>query len=198
MKIFFETAPLYPAARVVDMIHARELGQPGCYAWFFGADALRQLAGTIQELPPLHLERCCSRGDLVLLYIGTSSAKGLAAGCEKPRSLRSRLKNHLLGTAARSTLRRSLGLLLGQHLRPYKTKFRLDDEDALSRWMQANAHVCFAETDDPDVLESSVLAKTAFFFPLNLRDNAVLASGNHTPEKKWLLALLQLRRISQK
>ena len=76
-----------------------------------------------------------------VIYVGKSS-----------KSLRTRDYNqHFKGTAGNSTLRKSIGCLLGYQLIPRdanaplngKTKFNEDDEKALSKWMENNLLVFF-------------------------------------------------------
>lgn len=201
-KQFFKTSSVYSVSRITEMLKGSELKQAGCYAWFFRLEAIKQLGGIVDNLP---LEKCYVRGSLVLLYIGTSSSKGIKEGVE-PRCLKSRLKKHLGKNASCSTLRLSLGLLLGQNLKKRRSRFRLEDEDDLNSWLCDNAFVCFVEDSDPIELESAIL-KHLIFYPLNIKDNPFtsckskdcppISCGNFEEEKKWLQALSGLRKTKK-
>jgi len=74
---------------------------PGVYAWFF-----KDIPGNAV------VDGCVTKGPLTLLYVGISPDK-----IGKPNSrqnLRRRITTHLQGNAEGSTLRRSLGVLVGR------------------------------------------------------------------------------------
>src|SRR4051812_41306754 len=80
--------------------------RPGVYACYF-------------DEPPPHVDITeCHRGrNLILLYVGISPKAPPANGRAASRStLRQRLRTHYAGNAAGSTLRRTLGCLLGEKL----------------------------------------------------------------------------------
>lgn len=94
------------------------------------------------------------------------------------KSLRNRdYKQHFIGNnAGSSTLRKSLGVLFGYKLIPRdkdpntgKTKYRLEDEIELSKWMKSNLIMCFLPTADYKKIEIKLI--THFNPPLNLKDN---------------------------
>jgi len=93
-------------------------------------------------------------------------------------SLRTRdYKQHFKGNnAGRSTLRKSLGVLVGWKLIPRdkdpntgKTKFRIEDEIKLSEWMHTNLIMYFLPTSDFNRTEIELIKY--FNPPLNLKDN---------------------------
>lgn len=94
------------------------------------------------------------------------------------KSLRNRdYKQHFIGNnAGSSTLRKSLGVLFGYKLIPRdkdpntgKTKYRLEDEIELSKWMKSNLIMYFLPTTDYKKIEIKLI--THFNPPLNLKDN---------------------------
>lgn len=102
-----------------------------------------------------------------VLYTGISSD-----------SLRSRdFKNHFHGNAGRSTLRKSIGSLMGFKKIPRdannpwngKTKFNENDEMRLTNWMTKNLLLMYLPTTDYETLEIRLIA--ALNPPLNIKDN---------------------------
>ncbi|MFD1272488.1 GIY-YIG nuclease family protein [Streptomyces kaempferi] len=97
-----------------------------------------------------------------LLYVGIA-----------PR-LRKRVRYHYRGNAAGSTLRLTLGCLLGIELRRVgksgtRMTFGKAGEAALSQWMAENARVCWIEHDEPWTMESEFISRLDL--PLNLDQN---------------------------
>lgn len=93
-------------------------------------------------------------------------------------SLRTRdFKQHFKGNnAGRSTLRKSLGVLLGYKQIPRdrdittgKTKFDIDNELRLSTWMRDSLVMFFLPTANFHIIEKALI--THFNPPLNLKDN---------------------------
>ena len=92
---------------------AEVLGRPspapavaGTYAWYF-----KQLPAAIDATS------CVSWAGLTLLYVGISPKAPPTDGKRPSRStLRQRLRTHYAGNAEGSTLRRTLGCLLGEEL----------------------------------------------------------------------------------
>lgn len=139
---------------------------PGVYGWYF------------KELPyPIDTRGCVVRGDLTLLYVGISPKAPPRNGRAGSReTLRSRIRYHYRGNAAGSTLRLTLGCLLGDRLglqlRRVGSGTRLtfaDGEHALSAWMADNAYVTWLETPKPWAAEHELIA--AVDLPLNLDQN---------------------------
>ncbi|WP_247615607.1 GIY-YIG nuclease family protein [Streptomyces tagetis] len=89
------------------------------------------------------------------------------------QNLRKRVRYHYRGNAAGSTLRLTLGCLLGLELRRVGSGKRMTfgkaGETALGQWMADNARVCWVERDDPWVLESQLISRLDL--PLNLDQN---------------------------
>ncbi|MEZ7154426.1 GIY-YIG nuclease family protein [Streptomyces sp. MAD19A] len=75
------------------------------------------------------------------------------------QNLRKRVRYHYRGNAAGSTLRLTLGCLLGMELRRVGSGKRMTfgkaGEATLSQWMADNARVCWIERSEPWDLESA-------------------------------------------
>ncbi|QKW62574.1 hypothetical protein HUT15_19730 [Streptomyces sp. NA03103] len=125
----------------------------GVYGWHF-------------EQPP-HTDLDAER----LLYIGI--APRYMANRTSTQNLRKRVRYHYRGNAAGSTLRLTLGCLLGMELRRVGSGKRMTfgkaGEAALSQWMADNARVCWIERSEPWDLESQLIAQLDL--PLNLDQN---------------------------
>lgn len=131
----------------------------GVYAWYF--------RDTPDGVPT---DDCHQYAGLTLLYIGIAPSSSTSSS-----TLHRRLRQHLRGNASGSTLRRSLGCLLAQHLQislqPVGKK-RLTfaaGEDILSAWMEKNAFVTWIEHPFPWELEADLITKLSP--PLNLEHN---------------------------
>ncbi|MFD3626325.1 GIY-YIG nuclease family protein [Streptomyces sp. NPDC058698] len=89
------------------------------------------------------------------------------------QNLRKRVHYHYLGNAAGSTLRLTLGCLLGLELRRVGSGKRMTfgkaGEATLSQWMADNARVCWIEQSEPWDLESRLISQLDL--PLNLDQN---------------------------
>jgi hypothetical protein len=131
---------------------------PGIYGWYF-----RALPGDIEA------SRCIEVQGRRLLYVGIAPR---APGHSKA-TLRSRLRNHYRGNAEGSTLRLTLGCLLGLELRRVGggtvMTFGPSEMD-LSSWMGDNAFVTWIEDPQPWHLESVLIR--SLDLPLNLDQNA--------------------------
>ena len=133
----------------------------GVYAWFF------------HSIPPgVPTNRCVRRDGSVLLYVGISPARE-ASGA----NLHTRIRNHFLGNAEGSTLRRTLGCLLCKRLRltlrrvGSGKRMTFDPrEPALTAWMKKHLRVTWILTTRPRLLEKRFFA--ALTLPLNLEGNA--------------------------
>jgi hypothetical protein len=140
--------------------------QPGVYAWYFQR--------TPGKCPPAD---CLKTGDALLLYVGISPKRPPSNGAPKSRqTLRHRIRYHLRGNAAGSTLRLTLGCLLqdelGISLRRVGSGERFsfaDGEQRISDWMDANALVCWVATESPWELEEELISTLSL--PLNLDQN---------------------------
>ncbi|MFH8756240.1 GIY-YIG nuclease family protein [Streptomyces atroolivaceus] len=106
-----------------------------------------------------------------LLYIGI--APRYMANRTSTQNLRKRVRYHYRGNAAGSTLRLTLGCLLGLELRRVGSGKRMTfgkaGEATLSQWMADNARVCWIEQDQPWGLESYLISQLDL--PLNLDQN---------------------------
>ncbi|RZE11408.1 GIY-YIG nuclease family protein [Streptomyces albidoflavus] len=125
----------------------------GVYGWHF-------------ERPP-HPDLDAGR----LLYVGI--APRFMANRTSTQNLRKRVRYHYRGNAAGSTLRLTLGCLLGLELRRVGSGNRMTfgkaGEAALSQWMAGNARVCWIEQSEPWDLESQLISRLDL--PLNLDQN---------------------------
>ncbi|MFF8555205.1 GIY-YIG nuclease family protein [Streptomyces sp. NPDC015501] len=125
----------------------------GVYGWHF-------------ERPP-HPDLDAGR----LLYVGI--APRYMANRTSTQNLRKRVRYHYRGNAAGSTLRLTLGCLLGLELRRVGSGKRMTfgkaGEATLSRWMADHARVCWVERGEPWNLESQLISRLDL--PLNLDQN---------------------------
>ncbi|MGW4803314.1 GIY-YIG nuclease family protein [Kitasatospora sp. NPDC004272] len=128
--------------------------EPGVYGWHF----------TAAPHPALPVGR--------LLYTGIAPRR-MPPGRPSRQSLRTRIRYHYRGNAAGSTLRYSLGCLLGLELRRVsergRTTFGRAGEAELSAWMAEHARVCWTVRPEPWDLESRLIA--TLDLPLNLAGN---------------------------
>ncbi|MEU4923630.1 GIY-YIG nuclease family protein [Streptomyces parvus] len=106
-----------------------------------------------------------------LLYVGI--APRFMANRASTQNLRKRVRYHYRGNAAGSTLRLTLGCLLGLELRRVGSGKRMTfckaGEATLTQWMADNARVCWIEQDEPWDLESKLISQLDI--PLNLDQN---------------------------
>ncbi|MFE3382715.1 GIY-YIG nuclease family protein [Streptomyces anulatus] len=106
-----------------------------------------------------------------LLYVGIAPRH--MANRTSTQNLRKRVRYHYRGNAAGSTLRLTLGCLLGLELRRVGSGRRMTfgkaGEATLSQWMADNAQVCWIEQDKPWELESHLISQLDL--PLNLDQN---------------------------
>lgn len=145
-------APLH-TLRELEAHSERVPAGPGVYAWFFDdidADWNRQ---------------CVTREGRKLLYVGVST------GSERKQGLRGRImQNHVRGNAAGSTLRQSLGAILGIALCLVDGSKTFGDAEArLTEWILEHGRVCWVETNDPRALEHHLL--DTITLPLNIQHN---------------------------
>jgi hypothetical protein len=130
---------------------------PGVYGWYF-----RLIPDAIDA------SRCNEVNGLRLMYVGIAPRLSNASKA----TLRSRLRNHYRGNAEGSTLRLTLGCLLGLQLRRVGggtvMTFGPAEVD-LSAWMADNAFVAWLEDSKPWLLESILISN--FDLPLNLDQN---------------------------
>lgn len=133
----------------------------GIYFWFFS------------RIPPRVPTRgCIKRNGQTLLYIGISPENS-----NSTQTLRKRVRYHFTGNAAGSTLRQTLGSLLGNRLKialrrvgSGKRKTFADGEKKLSRWMERNAAVSWIIIPQPWRFEGKLIRN--LLPPLNLEHNS--------------------------
>lgn len=133
-------------------------GVPGVYGWWF--------RGLPEEV---NISSCIDFQGLKLLYVGIAP-RGLALS---KATLRSRLRAHYAGNAEASTLRLTLGCVLGLELRRSRTGRTMTfgpHETDLSQWMVENAFVSWVEHNQPWLLEASLIGRLDL--PLNLEQNS--------------------------
>ncbi|RYH13084.1 MAG: hypothetical protein EON57_02620 [Alphaproteobacteria bacterium] len=133
---------------------------PGVYAWWF-RDTLH-----------VPTQGCVQHDDLTLLYVGISPKAQAPNGRTSRQSLRTRVRYHYRGNAEGSTLRLTLGCLLGLPLRRVGSGTRrtfAEREAELSQWMEENAFVSWVGTSEPWLPETEIIATTSL--PLNLDQN---------------------------
>ncbi|MEW2081275.1 GIY-YIG nuclease family protein [Streptomyces sp. NPDC005283] len=106
-----------------------------------------------------------------LLYVGIAPRH--MSNRPSTQNLRKRVRYHFRGNAAGSTLRLTLGCLLGLELRRVGSGGRMTfgrvGETVLTQWMAEHAQVCWLEHEEPWTMESKLIAKLDV--PLNLDQN---------------------------
>ncbi|MCX5042459.1 hypothetical protein OG921_04635 [Aldersonia sp. NBC_00410] len=159
-------APVFARAQVL----ARPCPVPvaaGVYGWWF------------RELPAdIDTSGCRTRDGLTLLYTGISPRRPPQNGRAPSRqTLRTRITYHYRGNAEGSTLRKTLGCLLGAELgidlRRYGSGTRRHfgtGEAILNRWLEANAFVSWIACDTPWVVEEELIQYLDV--PLNIDTNS--------------------------
>ncbi len=120
-----------------------------------------------KEMPPLIPENgCFLMGNKALLYVGEA------------KNLHKRIKQHYEHTAAESSLRMSLGvIILDQKDFPLRKAglvlpgFRFSDEaeNLLSEWMQENVFVCWAADKNHKATEKDIIENN--YLPLNIKNS---------------------------
>lgn len=139
--------------------------QPGAHGWWF-----REIPGDID------VTGCEQRDGWTLLYVGISPGPPPASGKPQlPQDLRKRIRFHFgagNSSAEGSTLRKSLGILLGYELRRVGSGKRMTfagSEAVLTQWMAENAAVSWVLHPEPWYLEPKLFA--ALTLPLNYQGN---------------------------
>ncbi|MFD9970564.1 GIY-YIG nuclease family protein [Streptomyces sp. NPDC059011] len=106
-----------------------------------------------------------------LLYVGIAPRH--MSNRPSTQTLRKRVRYHFRGNAAGSTLRLTLGCLLGLELRRVGSGGRMTfgraGEASLTEWMAEHAQVCWLEHEEPWTMESDLIARLDV--PLNLDQN---------------------------
>jgi hypothetical protein len=139
----------------------------GVYAWYFDEPP--------PQVPTAGTHRS---GGHFLLYVGIAPRKPASSGEVSKRTLRDRLRQHYALNAYGSTLRLTLGCLLGLPLpriesakNPGSAKRMTlgPDEERLSGWMEDHARVVWMTHLEPWEVEDRLLDRLKP--PLNLRGN---------------------------
>lgn len=128
--------------------------ESGLYAW------------TFREGPSgVPLDGCAELAGRPILYVGIAPSRSSSR-----RTLRDRVRTHYAGNASGSTLRLTLGCLLGLNLEQRGGRLTFGaDESVLSSWMESNALVSWLVHPRPWEVEFSLLALVAP--PLNIEGN---------------------------
>ena len=133
----------------------------GVYGWYF------------RQLPyEFGVSGCLGYQGLTLLYVGISPKRPVSDDLRSRETLRRRIRTHYRGNADNSTLRLTLGVLLGLPLHATSSG-RLtfgEGEARLSAWMTENAFVIWAPTEEPWLVENELMQKLDL--PLNIKGNA--------------------------
>jgi len=143
--------------------------KPGAHGWWFR---------TIPE--GIDTSGCEERDGWTLLYVGVSPGPPRTDGKpQTPQDLRKRIRYHFGASNAGadgSTLRKSLGVLLGGELGfalrrvgSGKRKTFAGGETILTQWMAENAAVSWVLHPEPWHLEAKLIK--ALNLPLNIQDN---------------------------
>ena len=135
--------------------------KPGVYAWYF--DCIPTL------VPGENLHKVDGSS---LLYLGISPSRR-----ESAATLRRRISMHYCNNASGSTLRKTLGILLERKLgfplhrvgNGDRMTFTNKGEQALDKWMDAHARVCWMLHPWPWEIEKSLIIPHNI--PLNLEHN---------------------------
>jgi hypothetical protein len=140
--------------------------EPGIYGWWFS-----------KELRGVPIDGTHRQGRWRLLYVGIAPSRPTSA--RRPRTLRSRLKDHCRGPAAKSTLRRTLACLFQTELqlcierRPLgKVWMSPEDEARLTSWMDTNARVAWLCHNQPWTLEEELIKRDQPRLPLNIKGSS--------------------------
>ncbi len=157
---------LWSAAEIVSGVgHVPKAA--GVYAWYF------------DEVPhDVPTNGCHTSPDgQVLLYVGIAPKEAKTVTKPSTRTLRDRLRDHLVGNAEGSTLRLTLGCLLAEQLdirlrrvgSGTRYTFTNPGEIVLDAWLAAHAHIAFAAVERPWEVERRLLSQLSL--PLNLSGN---------------------------
>lgn len=143
--------------------------EAGAHGWWF-----REIPGGID------VSGCEQRDGWTLLYVGVSQGPPRGDGKpQHPQDLRKRIRYHFgarNASADGSTLRKSLGVLLGEQLGfalrrvgSGKRQTFAGGEAVLTQWMAENATVSWVRHPEPWFLEAKLI--NALDLPLNFQDN---------------------------
>ena len=152
----------------------------GVYRWYFRSSCFQQVPTEDSLLVRESFRR---------LYVGISPRKPRTDGQRSKATLKSRIRFHFEGNAERSTLRLSLGCLLGIELRRVGCSLTFgDDEQTLNEWLRQNALVDCVPWCEPWTIERILINGESL--PLNLAHNRkhpfnkVLSEARRTARKR--------------
>lgn len=154
---------------------------PGIYGWW-----MRK--GTLQVPEAVYQEKDGHQ----LLYVGISPRKPSATGRASKENLRKRLVTHATKDASRSTLRRTLGVLLADELgltlgvHGGREHYGPQGEALISRWLIENARVAWAVDPQPWEAEEELLADATL--ALNLEGRSDTFARSISDRRKVALA----------
>lgn len=144
---------------------------PGIYGWWVKKGALDIPDAPYQE-----------KDGHQLLYVGISPRRPSAAGHKSKSTVRDRLVTHATKDASRSTLRRTLGVLLTDDLgltlgvHGGREHYGPQGEALISRWLIENARVAWAVDPQPWEVEDELLADATLALNLDGRTDAFARS----------------------
>lgn len=142
--------------------------EPGIYGWWIRAQSLEVPAAAYRQ-----------HNGFELLYLGISPRKPSAASRVSKGNLKKRLNQHVNGNASRSTLRRTLGVLLIESLSLTlgirNGRELWVQESVLSDWMHENARVAFAIDPAPWIAEGELLEHGTLALNIQGRRNDAFA-----------------------
>ncbi|WP_223624098.1 GIY-YIG nuclease family protein [Microbacterium sp. EST19A] len=144
---------------------------PGIYGWWMKRGALDIPDAPYQE-----------KDGHQLLYVGISPRRPSAAGRTSKSTVRDRLVTHATKDASRSTLRRTLGVLLADDLgltlgvHRGREHYGSEGEALITQWLVANARVAWAVDPAPWEAEEEMLAQATLALNLDGRSDAFARS----------------------
>lgn len=156
---------LNPAALIDAADAASAPKVPGIYGWWFRRGSLPVPAGPYQSFD-----------DHQLLYVGISPRRAASSG-----TIRARLRQHVASDASRSTLRRTLGVLLTDRLEltlgvhGTRAHYGSVGEARISSWMQENAKFAWAEDPTPWLAEEELLATAVLALNIDGRSDGFVS-----------------------
>lgn len=140
---------------------------PGIYGWWVKKGTL--------DIPDAPYQ---DKDGHQLLYVGISPRRPSAAGRKSKSTVRDRLVTHATKDASRSTLRRTLGVLLADDLgltlgvHRGREHYGPEGEALISHWLDANARIAWVIDAEPWEAEEALLAQATLALNLDGRSDA--------------------------
>lgn len=166
------------AERILSPVSLRAVAEvrssptcPGIYGWWMKRGAL--------DIPDARYEE---QDGHQLLYVGISPRKPSATGRTSKGTVRDRLVTHATKDASRSTLRRTLGVLLADDLgltlgvHRGREHYGPEGEALISHWLDANARIAWVVDPAPWEAEEELLAQATLALNLDGRSDAFARS----------------------